>query len=47
MKQADIALYHSKQNGKNRVTIESEIDDDCCNIINLVKPDKITSLHKD
>lgn len=47
MKQADIALYHSKQNGKNRVTIESEINNDCCNIINLVEADKASSLNED
>jgi len=27
MKQADVALYHSKQNGKNRVTIKNHLDD--------------------
>lgn len=30
MKQADIALYHSKKSGKNRVTIESAQVNDCC-----------------
>lgn len=46
MKQADIALYHSKQSGKNRVTIESAQENDCCIENNLNTVDKLTP-HKD
>lgn len=42
MKQADIALYHSKQSGKNRVTIESAQVNDCCIESNQNTDDKLT-----